>query len=204
MLNYRQTSRGTKSMYYKELCESIIKSDNGFFILDTETTGLHIGEICQIAIIDENEKAWFDTFVKTKEPIPSDATAIHGITDEMVKNAPTWQEIEPVLQNFLRGQLVVIYNAEYDRRMMCKSSEIWELPYYAWEKNSTFLCAMEAFAEFYGDWNDYYQSYRWQKLSVAANYCKFDVINAHNALADCQMTLKVVNHMVDEYQASLL
>jgi len=182
--------------YLKQFLDTVGNSE-GFFILDTETTGLHDGEICQIAIIDEVGKVWFNNLVKTKEPIPADATAIHGITDEMVADAPTWELIAPVIENFLRNKLVVVYNAVYDRKMMHKSNERWNMPKYEWKEHSTFVCAMEAFAEFYGDWNNYHKSYRWQRLAHAARYCGVDVKNAHDALADCQMTLAVVNYMLE-------
>jgi len=179
-----------------------VNSLEKYYILDTETTGLHEGEICQIAIIDNDGKVWFNNLVKTKEPIPEEATAIHGITDEMVKDAPTWQSIVPVLANFLKSETVIVYNAVYDRKMMHKSSEAWGLEPYAWKENTEFLCAMEAFSEFYGDWNDYFKSYRWQRLSHAARYCNVPDVNAHSALGDCQMTLGVVKHMLAEYNTS--
>lgn len=181
--------------YLKEFITTLENRDE-FYILDTETTGLHDGEICQIAIVDQDGKAWFNNLVKTKEPIPSDATDIHGITDEMVKDAPTWQDISSVLETFLKNRLVVVYNATYDRKMMHKSAERWDMPKYDWKEHSTFICAMQAFAEFYGDWNNYHKSYRWQTLSHAARYCGYDVRNAHDALADCKMTLAVVRHML--------
>lgn len=176
---------------------SALDNQDEYYILDTETTGLHDGEICQIAIIDNHGKVWFNNLVKTKEPIPADATAIHGITDTMVSDAPTWQEISTSIESLLHNRLVVVYNAIYDRKMMHKSAERWNMPKYEWKEHSTFLCAMEAFAEFYGDWNNYHKSYRWQRLAHAARYCGYDVKNSHDALADCQMTLAVVKHMLE-------
>ena len=63
-------------------------------ILDTETTGLYDdAEIVEISIIDENGGVLLDTLVKPLKPIPAEATAIHGITNEMVATAPTWVAI---------------------------------------------------------------------------------------------------------------
>lgn len=182
--------------YLKQFIETLTNQDE-YYILDTETTGLHDGEICQIAIIDQHSKVWFNNLVRTKDPIPADATAIHGITDDMVKDAPTWEILSPVLENFLRSRLVVVYNATYDRKMMHKSAERWAMPKVEWKEQTTFICAMEAFAEFYGDWNNYHKSYRWQRLAHAARYCGYDVKNSHDALADCQMTLAVVQYMLE-------
>jgi len=182
-------------MRLKEFIDTVSPMDE-YYILDTETTGLHDGEICQIAIIDNHGTVWFNNYVKTRDPIPADVTAIHGITDEMVKEAPTWETVAPVIQDFLKGQVCIVYNAVYDRKMMHKSAERWNMPHYEWKLNTTFLCAMDAYSEYYGDWNDYFKSYRWQKLAHAARHCGVSVINAHSALGDCQMTLGVVKHML--------
>jgi len=184
----------------EELKAAVEQHEGKFFILDTETTGLHDGEICQIAIIDETRKVWFNNFVKTKDSIPGDATLIHGITDAMVAEAPTWYDIAETIQNFLKGHLVIIYNAVYDRKMMHKSAERWDMPRYDWKEYSTFICAMEVFAEYCGDWSDYHQSYKWKTLSFATTYCGYSVLDAHHALGDCQMTLTVVNHMLGKEQ----
>lgn len=50
-------------------------------------------------------------------------------------------------------------------------------------------------SEFYGDWNDYHQSYRWQKLAFAASHMGVEVDNEHDALGDTLMTLGVVKAM---------
>ncbi len=54
---------------------------------------------------------------------------------------------------------------------------------------------MDSFAIFYGDWNNYLQSYKWQKLSVAARHLGILTPNAHTAAADALTTLQVVKRM---------
>jgi DNA polymerase-3 subunit epsilon len=166
-----------------------------FVVLDTETTGLDNGEICQIAVIDARGVVLLDTLVKPVGRIPADATRIHGITDSHVANAPSWAEVSAQLEKLLTGRDVVIYNATYDRKMMHKSAEAAKLPKTDWKQLARFWCAMEAFAEVYGDWNDYRGNYRWQKLTTAASYYHVPTNNAHSALGDCKMTLAVCRHM---------
>jgi len=169
---------------------------NPFLVLDTETTGLTHGEVCQIAIINSNGETLLDTFVKTKMPIPSDAIRIHGITDEMVKDAPIWPELVPQIKTILDGQLLVVYNATYDRSMFHQSGERHGLDKIEWKQIATWLCAMEAYAEFYGEFNSYHGNYKWQRLAHAARVEKVTVENAHSALGDCLMTLGVVKAML--------
>lgn len=166
-----------------------------FVVLDTETTGLHNGEICEISIIDADGNVLLDTFVKTKDPIPGDATVIHHITDEMVKDCTTWINLQPKVRSILAGQNVVIYNATYDRKMMHQSDDCWGIPYVDYKAEATYWDAMEHYAEFYGAWNDWHKSFTWQRLSNAALQQGVEVKDAHRALGDCLMTLGVIKAM---------
>jgi DNA polymerase-3 subunit epsilon len=177
--------------------KNVIRSGN-FLVLDTETTGLHDGEICQISIIRSVGDVLLDTLVKTTRPIPADASRIHGIYDSDLASAPDWVEIAPRVLELLTGQDVVIYNATYDRKMMHQSAEKCGMDKIDWKTHARFHCAMEAFAEVYGEWNSYHGSYRWQRLTTAADYYNLPVQNAHSALGDCLMTLAVCKAMVAE------
>lgn len=176
--------------------KTLIRSGD-YVILDTETTGLDSGEICQIAIINSAGNVILDTLVKTANPIPPDASRIHGIYDEDVVDSPTWPLLMPRVREILTGCNVVVYNAVYDRKMLHKTNEAWKLDKVEWKEFSRWWCAMEMFAEVYGDWNDYRKSFRWQKLVTAARYYNLPTEGAHTALADCQMTLGVVKAMCD-------
>lgn len=170
-----------------------------FMVLDTETTGLGSGaEIVSIAIIDAHGNTHLDTLVKPVRPIPPDATRIHGITNEMVSTAeplPLYQ-----IRDLLAGRHVIVYNADYDLGMLYKSAKASNLPFVEWSDITLgWHCAMQTFAEIYGDWNDYHQSYRWQKLSTACSYYRIPVVGAHGALADCLMTLKVCEAMLKSH-----
>jgi DNA polymerase-3 subunit epsilon len=167
-----------------------------FYVLDTETTALKRGEICQIAIIDSDGNVALDSLVKTVNAIPDAVTAIHGIDDSMVKDAPSWIDLAPRIKQILDGQLLVVYNAIYDRSFMHQTQELHNLPKIEWAEISTWLCAMNAYAEFNGEKHPYYGTYVWQKLSVAAARCGVEVKDAHSALGDCLMALGVTKHML--------
>lgn len=169
-----------------------------FFVLDTETTGLHRGEICQIAIIDDAANLLMHEYVKPVNGIPVDASRIHGITNETVESAPGWKEIAPKVREMLTGHDVVIYNAVYDRKMMHQSAESCGIDKIDWKQLANFWCAMEAYAEYYGDWNSYHRSYTYQKLTNAARQFGITTQGAHSALADCLMTLNVIKAMADD------
>jgi len=167
-------------------------------ILDTETTGLDDqAEIVEISIIDQLGNVIFDSLVKPQKPIPAEATAIHGITNDMVATAPSWADIHDEVCRIVSCKPLVIYNADYDMRLMAQTAALYGLqPVTA---NAGVHCAMLAYAEFYGDWNDYKGSYRWQRLTAAA--AQQGVVTdgqAHRALADVMMTLGVLQAMAQQ------
>lgn len=177
----------------------VIKSGD-YLILDTETTGLGSdAEICQIAIINSKGETLLDTLVKPVKPIPEDATRIHGITNEMVANAKPFPFL--FVSQLLKGQNVIIYNADYDVKMLYQATDILDTESEEWREsdwrnNSFFYCAMKAFAPIAGDWNDYRKSYRWKSLSVACDFYGISTSgNLHHALGDCMLTLKLCKAM---------
>jgi|SRR6056297_1643507 len=183
--NYPNTLNGFKAMV----------TAGDYVVLDTETTGLTDGEICQIAIADANETVLLDTLIKTTQPIPAGATDIHGITDNDVANSPTWAEVQPVVRDILNGRNVIIYNATYDRKMMHKSDERSGLERTDYKAEATYWDGMAHYAEYFGEWNNYHGNYRWQKLTNAARQCGIATDNAHSALGDVLMTIGVIRHM---------
>lgn len=152
-------------------------------ILDTETTGLGPeAEIVQLGILAPSGQVLLDTLVRPLDPIPAGATAIHGITGAMVASAPRFSGVYEELSRLLTGQLVVVYNAAYDRRILqqtCRRA-LRLLPT-AWG----WACAMEQYAAFVGDWSDYHGNYRWQPLPGGD----------HTAIGDCKATLEVIKRM---------
>ncbi|MDX2137955.1 MAG: 3'-5' exonuclease [Chloroflexota bacterium] len=168
-------------------------------ILDTETTGLQDGEIVQISVIDRAGIVHLNTLVKPVHGIPQDASDVHGITEEMVAAAPGWGRVSYDLIKLLAGRDVVIYNAVYDRKMMHRSAEHAGLPKVDWKQLATFHCAMEMYAQFFGNWNSYRKSYTWVALSRACQNENVDLSKitapAHSALGDCLRTLALIEAM---------
>lgn len=83
--------------------------------LDLETTGLDINEsrIVQIAalkITETGEEELKDILVNPTIPIPKEASDIHGITEDKVKDAPTFNQISKSLYKWLNGYDLITYN----------------------------------------------------------------------------------------------
>ncbi len=175
-------------------------------ILDTETTGLgDDAEVVELALIDCAGAVLLDTLVRPSGPVPAEAAAIHGITDAMLADAPTWSEIHARFCDLVEGRQVVIYNHEFDVRVINQTARRYGLQapqgFDLVLDQGSIHCAMQAYAEFRGEWSAEKGRYRWQKLSAAAEQQGVTVTNAHRALGDCLMTLGVVRAMASTENA---
>lgn len=163
--------------------------------LDTETTGLERGdEIVEIAIIDDTGECLFDSLVRPSQLIPAAATRVHHITDEMVKTARPWPTLWPQIRSLLMGRLVVIYNAEFDLRMMAQSHGRYKLP---WRENINSLCAMQLYAQYRGEWDMKYRSYRLARLEDAGRQCHISLPNSHRAKDDALLARALFHFMAE-------
>lgn len=162
--------------------------------LDTETTGLFNAELVELALLDGRGRPLINTLLRPVRATSwPEAEAIHGISPEMVKDAPTLEDIVPELVRHLTGNHLVVYNLGFDFAFL--PEPVRRAPV----KRS---CAMEAFAEHYGDWNDYHQSYRWQKLGVAARYVEHAWTGkAHRAFADAHACRSVWRYLRAQQKA---
>lgn len=90
-----------------------------FVAFDIETTGFlpKVDQIVEIAAVRFKSGApveSFATLVDPKMPIPSAATRIHGISEEMVRNKPTIEEAIAGFANFCGEDPMVAHNAPFD------------------------------------------------------------------------------------------
>ena len=163
-------------------------AERNFVILDTETTGLNgLDQIVEIAVVDANGKLLLRQFVNPTVQISEGAEAVHSISKAMVKEAPAFKQIIEPLLALIAGKIVVTYNATFDIRMIKQSAwahkvEIDLTQAVSWD------CAMEAYAAYYGDYNAYRGSFRWQKL----------IGGDHSALGDCMATLALIKRMAED------
>lgn len=101
---------------------------------DTETTGTRPDKdrIIEIAAFDPIQNRTFEALINPGSPIPQEATAIHGISDAMVADAPTFAKVGADFIAFCEGEVVLIAhnNDAFDRLFLaheCKRHSL-ELP----------------------------------------------------------------------------
>jgi len=164
--------------------------------LDTETTGLdRTSEIIEICLVDDDDQALYDSLVRPSQPIPADAIAIHHISNDMVKSAPTWPVIWPVVRSKLAGQVIAIYNEEFDLRLIQQSHGRYRLP---WRENLKTFCIMKLYSRFRGVWDPIRRSYRYFSLEEAGRQCNIPIPNSHRALDDTRLARALLHYIANQ------
>ena len=94
-------------------------------VLDTETTGFDpkTGDrLIEVGCIEIHDLLptgrTFHRLVNPDRLIPPDATRVHGITDDKVKDAPKFSEIVKDLQDFIGDAPIIAHNAQFDRNFI--------------------------------------------------------------------------------------
>ena len=91
----------------------------GFVLLDTETTGLgENDQLIELAIIDDTNKTLHDSRYRPTVAISSGAANVHGITADVLKDKPTFERDADHVRALLQDKVVVIFNAEYDLKIL--------------------------------------------------------------------------------------
>lgn len=160
---------------------------------DLETTGVdtakdRIVEISMIKIMPNGEEVARTRRINPEMHIPEDATAVHGITDDDVKNEPTFKQIAKSLSQFIEGCDFGGFNSNrFDLPMLVE--EFLRVGVDVDFKNRKFVDVQNIFHKME------------QRTLVAAYkfYCDKDLTDAHSAEADTRATYEVLKAQLDRY-----
>ncbi len=101
------------------LLEPVAAATAPIVFVDLETTGGSPGEhrITEVGVVEINggQASSWTTLVNPGQPIPPFIQQLTGITNDMVRGAPTFAEIAPALFERLAGRLFIAHNASFDR-----------------------------------------------------------------------------------------
>lgn len=165
--------------------------------LDTETTGLDDqAQIIEIAILNAAGQVLLCQRIKPTVEIGERAQEVHGISAADLEDCPSWSEVAGEVQRILVGRMVVIFNADYDTRLL-KQTAAAHGDSLDWLENCKFYCAMRLAAKFYGATNKY------GTISLANACIEAGVAwkgAAHSAEADTLATLDLVKTIAEFHE----
>ena len=166
---------------------------NPLVFFDLETTGIDIAkdrivEISMVKVMPNGQEIVKTRRINPGMPIPPEATAIHGITDEDVKDCPKFKEIAKSLAAQIEGCDLAGFN-----------SNRFDIPMLAEE----FLRAgvdVDLNRRKFIDVQTIFHKMEQRNLTAAYKfYCNKDLANAHSAEADTMATYEVLKAQLDRY-----
>lgn len=176
---------GTEAYFIDDLVESVTGSQNesfdGTFIcFDIETTGLSarkdkITEIGAVKIVNGEVVDTFSTFANPEMPIPAKITELTGITDSMVKDAPSQSEAVKAFLEFAGGGILVAHNAPFDTGFIRVACENMGVEYNYTSIDTVVIC------------RNILSDIKNCKLDTVAKYLRLGDFNHHRATDDAQM-----------------
>ena len=170
-----------------------LKLKRPIIFFDLETTGVDISndrivEISMVKVGVDGEKVVKTRRINPEMHIPEEATAVHGISDEDVKDEPTFRQIAKSLAAFIEGCDFGGFNSNrFDLPMLVEEFLRAEVDVNF--DNRKFVDVQTIFHR------------KEQRTLVAAYkfYCDKDLENAHSAEADTMATYEVLESQIERY-----
>ncbi|MFW5792708.1 MAG: exonuclease domain-containing protein [Bacteroidota bacterium] len=160
---------------------------------DLETTGVNvvldrIVEISVFKVNPDNSNETVNAIINPKRPIPEEVTAIHGISNEDVKDKPTFAEFAPKLEKFLKNCDLAGYNSnKFDVPMLMEEFLRCGINF---DIKSRRLI----------DVQNIFHKMEPRTLKAAYKYyCGKELINAHEAEADTRATYEILIKQIEHY-----
>ena len=170
-----------------------LKLKRPIIFFDLETTGVdtskdRIVEISLVKVMPDGEEIIKTRRLNPQMHIPAEATAIHGITDEDVKDCPTFAQVAKSLEQFIQGCDFGGFNSNrFDLPMLVE--EFLRVGINVDFKKRKFIDVQNIFHKME------------QRTLVAAYkfYCNKDLTEAYSAEADTLATYEVLKAQLDRY-----
>lgn len=167
-----------------------------FIALDIETTGFmpnrdHIIEIAAIKYKNGIESEKFITLIKPPIKISAKITSINNITNEMVANSPSIEEIIPKFCNFVKDSIIVAHNASFDVNFI----------EYVANKNN--LDIDNAVVDTLQICRKLYPNFENHKLGTICSKLGIELIDAHRAKSDARACASIVLKCIELYKKDI-
>ncbi|MHA6261552.1 exonuclease domain-containing protein [Sporosarcina sp. CAU 1771] len=148
-----------------------------FITIDFETANSSRDSVCAIGLAKYKNGLLVDTLETLIDPedyFDGYNTYIHGITKDMVIDAPTFLEFYPILQDFIENEMLIAHFAAFDMSVLRHACEKYNLPYPTFTYSCTYQLSKKIIP---GEIN--------YKLKTLANKYNFE-FQHHDALEDAK------------------
>ena len=174
-----------------------LKLKRPIIFFDLETTGLDIAhdrivELCYIRVEPNGNEEARSMRLNPCMHIPEASSSVHGITDEDVKDCPTFADVAQQLAQTFEGCDLAGFN-----------SNRFDLPLLAEEFMRAGISIDLTHAQAIDVQNIYHNMEKRTLAAAYKFYCGRDLENAHSALADTQATYEVLQAQLDRYPNDL-
>ncbi len=165
--------------------------DQPIVMLDFETTGLSPGagdritEVAALRMVNGVIAERFVTLVNCGTRIPSYITALTGISQRMVDDAPPVRQVLPRLLDFIGSDMLAAHNASFDARFLLAESQYQGLK----PRHGGLICSLKLARRLLPG----HASYKLGELARSLNI-RFSGA-AHRAEADAEVTVQLLNHL---------
>lgn len=169
--------------------KSTIDLLSDYIIFDIETTGLdssydEVIEIGAIKVKNNKIVSKFNSLVKPKNEIDEYITELTGITNEMVKDAPTIEEILPDFMNYMGNDILIGHNVNFDINFIYDNLYRNKFDVLTNDFIDTMRISRKLLPEL-----------PHHRLIDLAKYFKIDSTNNHRSLKDCEITMNVYENL---------
>lgn len=192
---------GVEAYFMDDLVESVKGDadtgfDGTFICFDIETTGLSaardkITEIGAVKVENGVITDTFSTFANPEMPIPQKITQLTGITDDMVKDAPSQSEAVGAFLEFAGDNVLVAHNTPFDTSFIAKACEDMGREY-----NYTSIDTVAISRAILTDIKNC-------KLDTVAKFLRLGDFNHHRATDDAEMLARIFinlcQRLTDDY-----
>lgn len=168
-----------------------------YVLFDLETTGTssNYDEVIEISAVKVQSGVIVDEFsqlVNPGRPIPFAASMVNHITDDMVAEAPEFEEILQVFMDFVGDSILVGHNINsFDMKFLYRDSE----RYFGQTVTNDYIDTLKLARLCLPDLGHH-------RLSDLAQYYGISTEGAHRALNDCRMNQQVFEQLVKEMDGS--
>ncbi|MBX3020602.1 MAG: 3'-5' exonuclease [Bdellovibrionales bacterium] len=169
-----------------------------FIAFDLETTGTlpgvdRIVEVGAVRFVNGEVEAVFSTLVDPERPIPPGASAVNGISDEMVAGKPKIETLLQPLAEFCGDDVMVAHNAAFDFQFLTADYKRAEIP----APRGLVLCSYLMAKKVFPGLANY-------KLGTLVQHLQIDAKGFHRAEEDATYCAKLFLKMIERMTGSHL